>query len=308
MKTRFGQVVIGPPGSGKTTYCDAMSKLLKELGREVAVVNIDPANESKKYDAAIDVFELITLEDVMENLALGPNGALMYCMEFLEKNIDWLERKISKLKDHYFIFDCPGQIELYTHHRSMKNILERLEKLDLRLSVVQLVDSHYCSDAGKFIATVLMTLSSMLQLGMPHVNVLSKIDLAEKYTDKLQFNINFYTDVLDLNYFLSSLDEDAITKKYAKLNSAIISLVEDFGLVSFLPLNVNDRTSLLKIRAAADKANGYVFGAGEERNVQALLACATGAEYEDETLRTFGEKESDDNKTETTLSDDLLWR
>lgn len=66
---------------------------------------------------------------------------------------------------------------------------------------------------GKFIATVLMTLSSMLQLGMPHVNVLSKIDLAEKYIDKLQFNINFYTDVLDLNYFLTSLDEDAITKK-----------------------------------------------------------------------------------------------
>uniref|UniRef100_A0A8C5UCR9 GPN-loop GTPase 2 n=1 Tax=Malurus cyaneus samueli TaxID=2593467 RepID=A0A8C5UCR9_9PASS len=42
----FGQVVIGPPGSGKTTYCHAMREFLSQLGRSVAVVNLDPANES----------------------------------------------------------------------------------------------------------------------------------------------------------------------------------------------------------------------------------------------------------------------
>ena len=29
----FGQVVIGPPGSGKTTYCNGMSQFLSLLGR-----------------------------------------------------------------------------------------------------------------------------------------------------------------------------------------------------------------------------------------------------------------------------------
>lgn len=37
---RYGQVIIGPPGCGKTTYCDAMSNYLKEMGRQVAIVNI----------------------------------------------------------------------------------------------------------------------------------------------------------------------------------------------------------------------------------------------------------------------------
>lgn len=96
--------------------------------------------------------------------------------------------------------------------------------------------------------------------------------------------------------------------RYSELNAAIISLVEDFSLVSFIPLNITNRKSLLKVRAAADKANGYVFGAGEERNVQAMLACAVGVEYEDETLKYFGENKDDAEKRKTNLSEDLLWK
>lgn len=53
----------------------------------------------------------------------------------------------------------------------------------------------------------------MLQLGMPHVNVLSKIDLAQRHSDKLQFSLDFYTEVLDLKYLLEALDEDKFTKR-----------------------------------------------------------------------------------------------
>jgi hypothetical protein len=45
----------------------------------------------------------------MEEFDLGPNGGLLYCMEFLEKNMEWLQNKIeSQSKDTYFIFDMPG--------------------------------------------------------------------------------------------------------------------------------------------------------------------------------------------------------
>ena len=49
----FGQVVIGSPGAGKTTYCEAMARFLKALGRDVGIVNIDPANENMPYEADI---------------------------------------------------------------------------------------------------------------------------------------------------------------------------------------------------------------------------------------------------------------
>jgi Conserved hypothetical ATP binding protein. len=72
----------------------------------------DPANEMLMYKANINISELITLEDAMSALSLGPNGGLMYCMEYFEKNIDWLFVQMSSYKDHYFLFDCPGQVSI----------------------------------------------------------------------------------------------------------------------------------------------------------------------------------------------------
>jgi hypothetical protein len=53
----------------------------------------------------------------MSSLTLGPNGGLMFCMEFLEKNMDWLMKQLSNYRDHYFLFDCPGQVcpECFSH-------------------------------------------------------------------------------------------------------------------------------------------------------------------------------------------------
>lgn len=61
---RFGQVVVGPPGSGKTTYCLGMYQYLKAIGRDAAVINLDPANhgEGLLYSAAVDIGELVSLE------------------------------------------------------------------------------------------------------------------------------------------------------------------------------------------------------------------------------------------------------
>lgn len=61
---RFGQVVVGPPGSGKTTYCLGMHQYMKAIGRDAAVINLDPANhgEGLPYTAAVDIQELVSVE------------------------------------------------------------------------------------------------------------------------------------------------------------------------------------------------------------------------------------------------------
>jgi len=51
----------------------------------------------------------------------------------------------------------------------------------MQLAAVHLVDAHLCSDPGKYISALLLSLSTMLHMELPHINVLSKIDLIESY-------------------------------------------------------------------------------------------------------------------------------
>lgn len=39
----------------------------------------------------------------------------------------------SPEQGHYLIFDCPGQVELYTHHKSMQNIVATFQKWNYRV-------------------------------------------------------------------------------------------------------------------------------------------------------------------------------
>ncbi|XP_064381089.1 GPN-loop GTPase 2 [Dromaius novaehollandiae] len=274
----FGQVVIGPPGSGKTTYCHGMQEFLARIGRRVVVVNLDPANEATPYQCAVDISELITLPDVMESLKLGPNGGLIYCMEYLEANFDWLQEKLAAFRGHYYLFDCPGQVELYTHHSALKNVFAQLAKWNFRLAAVHLVDSHYCTDPGKFISVLCTSLSTMLHVELPHVNVLSKMDLIEQY-GKLAFNLDYYTEVLDLSYLVDHLASDPFFKNYRRLNEKLVEVIEDYSLVSFVPLNVQDKESMRQVMQAVDKANGYSFGDQEHRSLEALMSAAVGADF-----------------------------
>lgn len=130
------------------------------------------------------------------------------------------------------------------------------------MTVIHLVDAHYITDPAKYISILLLSLRSMLQLDLPHINVLSKIDILRDY-GPLAFNLDFYTEVQDLSYLLPLLDNDPRTKKFAKLNEAIVDLVESFALVSFETLAVEDKKSMTHLLQAIDRAGGYAFGEAE---------------------------------------------
>lgn len=106
----------------------------------------------------------------------------------------------------------------------------------------------------------------MLHLPYPVVNVLTKIDnLKAVGGAELPFNLDFYTEVQDLHHLLPSLADElqatpsASSEKWDKLNEALISLIEDHGLVGFETVAVEDRQSMASLLRAIDRASGYVF-------------------------------------------------
>ncbi len=62
-----------------------------------------------------------------------------------------------------------------------------------QITAVNLVDAHYVADPAKFISVMLLSLTQMIQLELPAINVLSKVDLIEQYGKLRKFcNPHFF--------------------------------------------------------------------------------------------------------------------
>lgn len=154
----FAQLVVGPPGAGKSTYCNGMQQFMGAVGRKASIVNLDPANDQTSYEPAIDVREMITLEDIMRNDELGPNGSVLYALEELENNIDWLKERLKSLGSDYVLIDCPGQVELFTHHDSLRKIFFAIQKMGYRVRTLPiqraaLILVARCSQSYRFLCS-----------------------------------------------------------------------------------------------------------------------------------------------------------
>ncbi|GJD11307.1 GPN-loop GTPase 3 [Galdieria sulphuraria] len=256
---------MGPAGCGKSTYCFTLQQRALDSARNVIVVNLDPAAENYSYSAYADIRELISVEHVEEELTLGPNGALVYCMEYLLENFEWLEEILcGLLEDDYVIFDCPGQIELYTHYSFMRDFTVALKQLGFQLCGVYLLDSQVLCDPNKYLGGCLSALSTMLQLEIPHVNILTKMDLVKDDTS------DNFPDEEDDNFICPDMTQllealyVTVPQKFYRLNQALSQLIEDYSLTQFIPLNIQEPESISFVFSQIDQAIQY----GEDAEVR----------------------------------------
>lgn len=270
--SKFGVLVMGPAGAGKSTFCSALIQHLQTTRRSCFYVNLDPAAESFNYEPDLDIRELITLEDVMEEMELGPNGGLIYCFEFLLQNLDFLSQALDPLSEEYLIiFDMPGQIELYTHIPLLPSLVQYLSRqgpLNINLCAAYLLESTFIVDKAKFFAGTLSAMSAMLMLEMPHVNILSKMDQVRDMVSRKELKrfVNVDVGLLQDDYVdaedtaegdPSSKDTLLSGGSFKRLNRAVGQLIDDFSMVSFLKLDVQDEDSVAAVLSHIDDAIQY---------------------------------------------------
>ena len=266
-KQKFGQLIIGAPGSGKTTYIKSMKDFYSQCGRKTLTINLDPANDNKTSIFDIDIRNLINLEEVENKLKLGPNGSFLYCINFLNENISWLDKQINqeKFKDYfYYLIDTPGQIEIFTISPEFKNICEYItnaKKLNIKLCCVNLIECINMCDMPKYIFSIFSVLNSMINLALPQVNFISKCDLIQqlKTTHEFELPLDFYknpNDETQLKYYFEDLK---MNKKFKTLNQKIAEFITDYGLVAFTLLDLSNTRHLNRAAYLIDKANGYIY-------------------------------------------------
>ena len=79
---------------------------MSAIGRKCSVVNLDPANDNTTYPVALDVRDLVTIDEIMEQEELGPNGGILYAVEELEHNFEWLEEGLKELGGPHHLNPC----------------------------------------------------------------------------------------------------------------------------------------------------------------------------------------------------------
>lgn len=269
---RHAIFVTGPAGSGKSTFCSSMITHLQVSHRTAHLMNLDPAAERFEYEPSIDIKQLISLEDVMTELDYGPNGGLVYCFEYLLENLDWLDEELGEYESDYILIDCPGQIELYTHHPLLPSLVKHLDHLGFRTCAVYLVESQFIEDRYKFFSGVLSAMSAMVNLSIPWINILSKMDLVTGGGDpddpnaarnglRKKRDIARYLDP-DPMILLGGNEVDNSNSRFHTLNKAIVQLIEDHPLVQFLPLDLTNTDSLENALSHIDHI--LQFGEDEE--------------------------------------------
>ena len=171
----FVTFFVGTAGSGKSTLTSILHQWLTMNEIHSATVNLDPGVRTLPYAPDVDVRDYISLEAVMQEYRLGPNGGLLVSVDLMANELDHLQEEIEELDPEIVLFDTPGQIELFAY-RTVGPLV--FSSLGTEKSVLTyLYDAHLIRDPTGFISLAFLGTSVNFRFQLPMVSALTKSDL-----------------------------------------------------------------------------------------------------------------------------------
>jgi GTPase SAR1 family protein len=240
---------LGGPGSGKTTYSQLLFDYYISLGRNVVYVNLDCSNEFLPKKNFTDIKSILIGDEILSELHIGPNSSIFFSMEYLQKNLKWLEFEISKFKLQnkrtFFFFDLPGQIELFTHHKSLKHIIKKLNRSNLISSLI-LSDSFFWFDKSIFHTIALSNLMILINMEIPSFHILTKTDLCKLFNLKK-------IDFEEKKFKIHQESSKSIFSWGKKIKFSIEDVILDYGMMNPIPINLTKSTQVLDLVKYLDR-------------------------------------------------------
>ncbi|CDR94760.1 XPA-binding protein 1, putative [Babesia bigemina] len=243
-------VVIGMAGSGKTSYVRALIDNLKVHGKKVYSINLDPAVTKIPYTPNIgrvmcDIRESIKYRNVMKKYRLGPNGAIMTCLNLFvtrfDKVLELLDRRCPKLD--YIVIDTPGQIEVFNWSASGTVILGAATLAGVFLPHHgQLRDRHVqvtvtCNLHGKHGVRVQVGSSNKLNTDLQRHSRVADVDRHEKCLEWMDDYNAFYEAVMQDDSYMASFSRSCalmLNEFYSDIKSDGVSSMTGEGFEEHL--------------------------------------------------------------------------
>lgn len=167
--------IMGTAGSGKSALTSILADRLRASDVNVATVNLDPGVLWLPYGPEVDIRDYINYDRMVTELKLGPNGALVACVDSAVRHVQAMREEVERLDPDYVLVDTPGQMELFAYRDSGTFIASALS--GGHFSVIFLADSIFLNSPSDFISIMLLSHSVHVRFRSPQVNCVSKIDL-----------------------------------------------------------------------------------------------------------------------------------
>ncbi|HDO41903.1 MAG TPA: GTPase [Candidatus Bathyarchaeota archaeon] len=167
--------IIGTAGSGKSLLTASFSEWLRINEQNVATLNLDPGVIKLPYTPDIDVRDYITIDEIMDEYELGPNGALIMAADLIASEVENLRKEIEDVDPDILLVDTPGQMELFAFRASGPYIANEISKEPR--AIIYLFDSVFSSNPLNYVSNMFLSVAVYMRFLLPQVHVLSKCDL-----------------------------------------------------------------------------------------------------------------------------------
>ena len=172
-------IILGMAGSGKTTFVQKLEEEIANMDKESYIINLDPAVLDTLYEPNLDIRDTVKYKEVMLSNNLGPNGAILTCLNLFSTNIDKVISILESKKDlDFVVMDTPGQLEVFSWSASGKLISDSFSLIFPSI-LIYIIDLPRCSNPNTFSSNMLYALSIMYKMKLPLLIAFNKSDIAK---------------------------------------------------------------------------------------------------------------------------------
>lgn len=211
---------VGTAGSGKTTLTKSFKGWMDQQGYQAVTVNLDPGAGELPYSPDIDVRDWVSLDQVMKEQELGPNGAQIVCADMVAMKAQEIRRIMDEYECHYFLIDTPGQMELFTFREASREMVKILGDRSL---ITFLFDPVLSKQPSGFVSLMTLAATTQFRFDIPYFPVLSKADVLSR--EELEKIIKWSEDFWSL--------DRALRKKpsaESQVSIELIKSIQNMGL------------------------------------------------------------------------------
>jgi GTPase SAR1 family protein len=238
--------IIGTAGSGKSLFTASFSEWLKMSKQDVATVNLDPGAVTLPYSPDIDVRDYVSVEVLMEEYGLGPNGALIMASDLIADKIEQISNEVEDLKSDIVLVDTAGQMELFAFRASGPYIANEFTKEPK--AILYLFDAVFSVNPFNYISNLFLSAAVYNRFFLPQVHLLSKCDLLPK--EEINKIVDWSASPKALEFTIEQKLEGTRRLLSRNMMRAIYQLGLKFLLI---PVSAKTNEGMINVNAALER-------------------------------------------------------